>query len=301
MRLAILGNGSVARALRPILDADKRFTIVGIHSRSRPAAASVEDFLDSSRADALVELTTLNPLTGEPAIGHIRAAFSRNMHVVTANKGPIANAYYALQAEAEARYLHFRFESSVMDGAPVFNLFRDGTPRLQVLGFVGVLNSTSNIVIEAMEQGRTFDEGLTQAQHLGIAEADASYDLDGWDSAAKAAALANVLMDGRMTPHDVERAGIGTYTPKWLLRLNSEGKTVRLVSRARRENGKLRISAGPEILPKTDILAAMPGTSNLILFETDLMGTFGTVSLQPGVAQTAFGVYADLVSILARC
>ena len=85
-------------------------------------AASIDQFLDASKADAAVEITTLNPATGEPAISHIRAAFARGMHVVTANKGPIAHAYAALREEAERRGLKFRFEATVMDGAPVFNI-----------------------------------------------------------------------------------------------------------------------------------------------------------------------------------
>ena len=300
MKLALLGNGSVARALYPLLAADTRFTIAGVHSRSQPAAPSVEQFLDEARADALVELTTLNPFTGEPAIGHIRAAFARNMHVVTANKGPIAHAFGELAAEAARRKLGFRFESAVMDGAPVFNLFRNGMPRVRVLGIAGVLNSTSKLVIQRMENGGTFEDGLADARRMGVAEADASYDIDGWDSAAKTAALANVLMDAGITPQDVERAGIRDWTPERIRELQAEGRTVRLVSRARRENGVLRLSARPEILPVTDLLASGQGTSNVILFETDLMGVFGTVSLEPGVEQTAFGVYADLVDILER-
>src|SRR5213078_685684 len=125
---------------------------------------SVESFLDGAGADVAVELTTLNPTTGEPAIGHIRAAFARGMHVVTANKGPIAHAYAALREEAEQADVGFRFESSVMDGAPVFNLWRHTMPGVKVLGFAGVLNSTSKIVIEMMERGGSFDEGLAAAR-----------------------------------------------------------------------------------------------------------------------------------------
>ena len=82
-----------------------------------------------------------------------------------------------------------------MDGAPVFNMVRNCLPAVRVDGFTGVLNSTSKVVIDAMRDGLTMAEGIRRAQHMGIAEADASFDIDGWDSAAKGAALANVLMD----------------------------------------------------------------------------------------------------------
>ncbi len=301
LKLALLGNGSVARALRPLLAADERFTVAGLHSRSEPAAESAAAFLENCRADTLVELTTLNPFTGEPATSHIRAAFSLGMHVVTANKGPLALFYSELAREASERGVRFLFESAVMDGAPVFNLFRHGMPRVRVLGIRGALNSTTKVVIEALEQGRTFDEGLADAQAMGVAEADASFDIDGWDSAAKIAALANVLMDASSTPLLVDRAGIREWTPERVRQLAAGDRKLVLVSRARLEGGQLRLSARPEVLERNDVLAAGAGTSNAILFETDLMGTFGTVSLSPAVEQTAFGVYADLVEIYREC
>src|ERR1700744_372350 len=120
------------------------------------ALASPQEFLNAAAADVAVELTTLNPSTGEPAISHIRAAFARGMHVVTANKGPLAHAFAALREEAARAGVAFRFESAVMDGAPVFNLWKESLPEVKVHGFTGVLNSTSKVIIETMEQGGTF-------------------------------------------------------------------------------------------------------------------------------------------------
>src|ERR1035441_1938988 len=137
MKLALIGYGHVGRALARLLRQKRReypFVVTGIHTLRHgtainegglpedaafgPRAASVEEFLDPARADTMVELTTLNPSTGEPAISHIRTAFARRVHVVTANKGPIAHAYSALRDEAARAGVGFRFESAVMDGAP---------------------------------------------------------------------------------------------------------------------------------------------------------------------------------------
>jgi homoserine dehydrogenase len=219
------------------------------------------------------------------------------MHVVTANKGPIAHAYAALRDDAAAAGVQFRFESAVMDGAPVFNLWRHTMPAVKVLGFTGVLNSTSKIVIETMEQGGAFEDGLARARSMGITEADGAYDVEGWDSAAKTAALANVLMDARATPQQVSTRGITRLTPERVQAMGREGKTVRLVSRGNRTGSGVALKVRAVVLDRTDILACTPGTSNLILFHTDLMGTFGTVSISPGVEQTAYGVFSDLVSI----
>jgi homoserine dehydrogenase len=316
-RLALIGYGNVARALARLLRQQHRkfpFRIIGIHTARHgtvvaargvpiepvfgPPARSIEEFLDAARADIAVELTTLNPATGEPAISHIKAAFARRMHVVTANKGPIAHAFADLRDMAARRNVQFRFESTVMDGAPVFNLVRYNLPAVTVLGFTGALNSTAKLVIEAMERGGSFEDGLARARTLGVTEADSSFDVDGWDSAAKTAALANVLMDARTTPQTVSTRGITRLTPERIAELGRAGKTVRLISRARRGAGGITLRVRAEVLQKTNVLASGEGTSNLLLLHTDLMGTIGIMSVSPGVEQTAYGVFSDLVDVV---
>lgn len=316
MRLALIGYGHVGKAFAKLLEKRRKafpFRIVGIHTARHgsafdqrglpldpqfgPSVELVEEFIDRARPEVVVEITTLNPATGEPAISHIRAAFERSKHVITANKGPIAHAYAALRDEAQRAGVQFRFESTVMDGTPVFNMVRETLPGVTIEGFSGVLNSTTKVVIDAMRQGKTMEQGIDEARQLGIAEADASYDIDGWDSAAKTAALANVLLDARTTPLDVERSGIGRLTRERVMELAAEHKTVRLVSHASQINGKLHLRVRAEILDETDLLASIHGTSNLLLLHTDLMGAIGTVSINPGVEQTAYGLFSDLVDI----
>ncbi|HML15862.1 MAG TPA: hypothetical protein VK419_02505 [Bryobacteraceae bacterium] len=311
-----MGYGNVGRAFARLLETQRKaypFRIVGIQTLRHGAAidpaglavdpafgerfGSIGTFLDRAQPEVVVELTTLNPATGEPAISHIRAAFQRSLHVVTANKGPIAHAYSALAAEARRAGVEFRFESTVMDGAPVFNFVRNTLPGCRILGFTGVINSTTNIVIQALSAGRTLEEGIEEARRLGIAEADPSFDIDGWDAAAKTAALANVLLDAGVTPLDVDRRGIGRLTPEKMASVRQQGKTIRLVSRARTAPSGVKLRVRAEVLDETDVLASARGTSNLLLFETDLMGTVGTVEIAPGVQQTAYGVFSDLVDI----
>jgi len=251
LKLALIGYGNVARALERLIESRRRdfpFTITGIHTlrhgtavdpnglapkpKFGPRAGSIEEFLDAAGAEVAVELTTLDPTAGEPAISHIRAAFARGMHVITANKGPIAHAYADLRDVAARAGLGFRFESAVMDGAPVFNLWRHIMPGVKVLGFAGALNSTTKVVVETMERGGSFEDGLAAARAMGITEAGGAFDVDGWDSAAKTAALANVLMDARTTPQQVSTRGIGRLTPERVAAINLQGKTARLISRA---------------------------------------------------------------------
>lgn len=316
MNLALVGYGNVGKAFARLLQnkqAQYPFRIVAIHTARHgtaidshgltldpqfgKAAASMEEFLDCSGAEVMFEITPLNPSTGEPALSHIRSAFARSMHVVTANKGPIAHAYADLRLEAQRAGVQFRFESTVMDGTPVFNLVRDTLPGVAILGFSGVLNSTTNIILEAMANGSSFEDGVRHAQKIGIAEADPGFDIDGWDAAAKTAALANVLMDARTNPLAVDTKGIRKLTPEKLAELQAKSKTIRLVSRARRSKDGLKMRVRAEVLEQNDVLAMTQGTSSFLQIETDLMGTLGILERSPGVEQTAYGLFSDLVDI----
>lgn len=166
---------------------------------NEPTLAFVREAVRSSAPEArqrrlvVIETTTLDIARGEPATSHIRAALAGGAHVITANKGPVACAYHALARAGERAGRRFLFEGAVMDGIPVSNLVRETLPAVTVVGFHGVVNSTTNCILTAMEQGQPFGEALAEMQAMGVAEADASLDVDGWDAAAKTAALANVL------------------------------------------------------------------------------------------------------------
>lgn len=316
MRLALIGYGNVGQAFARLIEQKRSaypFLIVGVHTASHgtayglsglptapvfgPPAASAGEFLDRAGAEVVFELTPLNPESGEPAIGHIRAAFARRMHVITANKGPVAFAYRELIREAKLAGVEFRHESVTMDGTPVFNLVRNNLPGVTISGFAGALNSTTKIILEAMRTGKTLEEGIAEARARGLTEADPWFDIDGWDSACKAAALANVLMDAGVTPQQVDRKGIGRMTPDRLADLESKGKTVMLISRAKSGPGGVKLRVRAEVLDKGDILSSSGGSSNMLVLNTDLMGELGVFTVNPGVDQTAYGLFSDLVDI----
>lgn len=148
-----------------------------------------------------------------------------------------------------------------------------------------------------MTRGLTLEQGVDEARRLGVTEADPWFDIDGWDSVCQAAALANVLMDARTTPQQVERRGIGKVTPDRLAEIEASGKTILLVSLAKRTPGGVKLRVRAEVLDRDDILAAVRGTSKLLILETDLMGQLGVFTLAPGLEQTACGLFSDLVDI----
>jgi homoserine dehydrogenase len=248
----------------------------------------------------LVETTTLDITAGEPAIDHVRAALQAGCHAVTANKGPAAFAFEELSALAADRDRSFLFEGAVMDGVPIFNLVRETLPAVQITGFRGVVNSTTNHILSALEDGEGFDAALQRMQAEGIAEADPSLDVDGWDAAAKVSALANVFMRARTTPLAVEREGIGPATARLAMAAKARGARVRLIASAQTTPAGVVTSVRPVELPETDLLAGLRGMANALVLTTDLLGDIAICQLSGSLTQTAYALLSDLVTIRRR-
>ena len=267
------------------------------------AATHALDVIGRTAGDGrtvMVETTILDIETGEPAASHIRAAFDRGQHVITANKGPIACAYRELRALAAARGLEFFFEGTVLDGIPVFNLVRETLPGVRVTGFRGVVNTTANFALEAMERGHELGPAIADMQRAGIAEADPSMDIDGWDAAAKAAALVNVLMDGDLRPADVRRTGIRGLTVAEVRGARAAGRRYKLVSSAWAEGGRIQAEVAPEQLTIDDPLAQLRGLDNALVLRTDLLGEIVITERDGGLTETAFALLTDLVAVRRR-
>ena len=273
------------------------------HFESAATLEFLSDALERS-ADAasehrliVVETTTLDIDAGEPAISHVLTSLAGGAHVVTANKGPAAFAYQTLARAAERAGRRFLFEGAVMDGIPVFNLARETLRGVEVLGFRGIVNTTTNYILNAMEEGQPFDEALVEMQAMGVAEADASLDLDGWDAAAKTAVLANVLMQANLTPLRVERSGI---RPELMTRVNETrraGRRLKLVARAGYEGSRVTARVGAEELPADDLLAGIDGQQNALILHTDLLGEIAIVQRGSGLTQTAYALLSDVLTI----
>ena len=262
-----------------------------------PVAGDVHEWLRVARADALFEVSSLNATTGQPAIAHIQAALEAGIHAISANKGPVVHAYRELTDLAASKGRRFLFESAVMDGVPIFSLFRDTLPAIEVRGFRGVLNSTTNVVLEGMEAGMTFEESVRQAQNLGVAESDPTDDIEGVDAAVKVIALANVLMQTGLKLDDVSRQGIRGITAEQLRQARSDGEAWKLVcSATRAEDGRVVASVAPQRLKLSDPLALVRGTSSVISFETDVFPELIITEQDPGLEATAYGLLADFLT-----
>jgi homoserine dehydrogenase len=252
-------------------------------------------WLDAAQPAVVFEATSLNVETGQPAIAHIRAALEHGAHAITANKGPVVHAYEELRELAARRGKQFLFESTVMDGIPIFSLFRNTLPAIEVQGFKGILNSTTNVILTGMERGLSFDESLGLAQRLGIAETDASHDVEGWDAAVKVAALVNVIMGVRLPPQKVEREGIRRLTGEAVRSARNAGAPYKLICRAQRTESGVSASVRPEQIPLTDPMALVGGTSSIVQFETDIFPGLTITEENPGLYATAYGMLADFI------
>ena len=260
-----------------------------------PAPHDVRGWLSLAKADILFEATSLSPRDGQPAIDHIRAALGAGAHAITANKGPIVHAYEELNSLAIANRRKFRFESTVMDGVPIFSLFRDSLPCIYLRGFRGILNSTTNVILSGMEEGLSFEESLAKAQQIGVAETDPSNDIEGWDAAVKVAALVRVLMGVPIRLEEIQREGIGKLSAEVVRAARAQGKPYKLVCRAQRTDQGVTASVRPEQVSLSDPLAWVAGTSSIVYFETDIFPGLAITETNPGLEATAYGMLADFV------
>ena len=326
-RLCFLGFGNVGRALARLLVSKSNelresygieWEIAGVATRrvgwratenaidvakllagndETAAQHGIDEWLAVAKPDVVFETTSLNPENGQPAIEYLRKSLLSGAHAITANKGPIVYAYDELNAIAIAQGKRFMFEATVLDSAPVFSLFRETLPAARIRGFSGVFNSTTNVILETMEEGRSFAEGVKTAQELGVAETDPSHDVDGWDSIMKVCAIARVILRAPLLPTDVRREGIRGLDSATLQAARAEGKPFKLLSRATvNADGSVTAFVRPEQIALNDPLGGVRGTSLAIHFELDTIPGLTIISHRPNLQSTAYGLLADFVN-----
>ncbi len=278
-------------------------TLLAGHNAMRNSASSngIGEWLGEAKPDVVFETTSLDPHTGQPAIDYLRSVLNAGAHAITANKGAIVYGYDELSELARTKGKEFFFESTVLDSAPVFSLFRECLPAAKLRGFSGAFNSTTNVIIETMEAGRSFNEGVKTAQDLGITETDSGHDVDGWDSTVKICALANVLMRIPLRPDEVNREGIRELTARQVQAARAEGKPFKLIARARQaDDGRLVATVRPEQVAVNEPLGNVRGTSLAIHFELDMMPGLTITSHRPNLQSTAYGLLADFINAVRQ-
>ena len=246
------------------------------------------DVAEKADYDVLVEMTPLNIFTGQPAISHIEAAFNRKKDVITANKGPVAWKFAELRDRAASLGCKFFYETTVMDGTPVFNFVEKTLPMAQVTR-------------EEMAKGEEYESILKRGQEMGFIEADPAMDIEGYDAAAKITALLNVLMDTDIKPDMVDRKGIEDISADDIKEAENRGNVIKLICRGQREaDGRIKASVKPEEISQKELFASIDSTTSVVSITTDLMKTVTVVEHEPEIEQTAYGIFGDLIRTISE-
>jgi len=255
---------------------------------------TVAELLDAIDYDVMIETTPTNIIDAEPGFSHMMHALSSGHDVITANKGPLALRFRELSATAEKHGARLRFEASVGGATPVINLSRELLLGERIHSIRGIVNGTCNFILNRMkDEGLPFDQALREAQEMGYAEKDPSYDIDGIDSAAKATILANAIFRRDVTFNDVRRTGIRGVSLEAVELAAEEKKVVRLVA----EVSETRLEVSPRLVPVGHPLA-IGGTLNIFQLMTDLAGEITVAGRGAGRLETASAILSDLVALM---
>ncbi|QCJ47264.1 MULTISPECIES: homoserine dehydrogenase [Haloprofundus] len=309
MRVAVVGAGAVGRSVAELAAdygqevtvlADSRGAVVDADGIDVDAAldrkeetgsvgdTAVGDAL-AAEYDVLVEATPTTLGDAEPGFSHVRAALESNRHVVLANKGPVAERYEALRALERDSDGDVLFEATVGGAIPVLSTIADFGPD-QITAARGVLNGTANFILSRMTaEGLDYDHVLAEAQDLGVAEADPSFDVEGTDAALKCVILGNVLYDGGYSLADADVEGIRDIPGSALELAAEDGQTIRLIGEATADG----VRVGPRLVPENGTLA-VTGTQNIVQLGTVHAGRLNISGRGAGGPETASAVLSDV-------
>jgi homoserine dehydrogenase len=281
-------------------------SIASLEGIGRPGLSSIE-LVRHIEADVLMEATPVNLQTGQPGLDTVRLAFDRGMHVVIANKGPVALAYAEFAeksdigsgARAGSSKPQLRFSACVGGAMPTINIGQRDMRGCRIERFEAVLNGTTQIILRAMEQGGSFADALQDAQQRGLAETDPTLDVEGWDAANKLVIFTNAVLGQRATLDDVEVIGITRLTADDLRSAMARDSRVVLLCLAAFDGQRYQLSVRPTALPLDHPLARMSGDEMGLVFHTDIAGRLSVQTLERGPEPTAAAMLRDLVDIVS--
>ena len=258
------------------------------------------EMIKKPEVDIVVEVTPTNVKTGEPGLTHYRTALENKKHIVSTNKGPVALKYRELKEIADKNNVYLGFEGTVLSGTPAINLATRDLAGCEIKSIQGILNGTTNYILTKMEEGREYEDVLKEAQELGYAETDPTADVEAYDPLAKIVILANTVMEGNVDLNKVPREGITKITLEDVKKAKKNGKRIKLIGKAWREEGEVKAQIKPEEIPLTHPLANVMGVLNAITFETDVTGDVTIIGPGAGAYTAGYAMLTDMLEIHRR-
>ena len=253
---------------------------------------NVDDILEDESIDLVVEL-----IGGvEQAYKIVKKALQKGKSVVTANKALLAYHRYELQQLADGK--GFGFEASVAGGIPIIKALREGLSANRILSIKGILNGTCNYMLTKMiNDGVSFDEVLKEAQELGYAEADPTFDIGGFDASHKLLILASIAYGIDAKPEDILIEGIEGITKEDIFFAKEFGYNIKLLAIAKKLKGKVELKVHPALIKKEQMIAKVDGVMNGISVVGDFVGETLYYGAGAGGDATASAVVSDIISI----
>jgi homoserine dehydrogenase len=249
----------------------------------------------SNDADCIVELVGGAEGTARDVV---ETALSLGKHVVTANKALLAKHGSALAAIAEEKGVSLAFEASVAGGIPIIKTLREALPGNKVSRLYGILNGTCNYILSRMElEGLTFAECLKDAQRLGYAEADPTFDVEGFDTAHKLAILTSLAFGTEIDADAMYVEGISSITPLDLAMAQELGFRIKLLGVAERTKTGIEQRVHPTMVPKTSSIAQVMGVTNAVTIDADAVKELTLIGPGAGGDATASAVVADIADV----
>ena len=252
-------------------------------------------------ADLLVDASPTNLVDGEPGLTCTRLALERGMHVVAANKAPLVLAYDELTGLAQQKSLRLLFSGTVAGGLPTVNLGVRDLAGSGVLKVEGIFNGTTNYILTRMlDEGISYQDALKGAQEAGIAEADPTLDVDGYDAANKLVIIANSVLGRPTKLADVAIEGIRHLTLEALTEARRQGCVIKPLAVAEWNGGDYALRVGPVALPEEHPLARTGMWDMGVVYTSDYMGVISAVIEEKGPVPTSAAVLRDMITIYAQ-
>jgi len=312
LKVGLAGLGTVGASVVTLIERQREalaarcgraIEVVAVSARSREKARAADvgglrwvgDPVALARDGEIDVFVELMGGEGDPAKAAVEAALAAGKSVITANKALLARHGVALAALAEARHVALNFEAAVAGGIPIVKTLREGLVGNQLARIYGILNGTCNYILTRMEQERlSFAECLKDAQRLGYAEADPSFDIEGHDTAQKLAILASLAFGTKVDPDAVYVEGISSITPADLDAADELGYRIKLLGVAMATEKGIEQRVHPTMVRKDSAIAQVMGVVNAVTVDADAVAAITLVGPGAGGMATASAVVSDI-------